>query len=292
MRATRPRLRSLVAGLSLAAATLVGLPATASASGTSAPGYCTDSIGVTVVVDFQDLPGGVVVRCFTHPTSSSTGLDALQGAGFRVTGVARYGNDSFVCRIDGEPKPADEACIDTPPATDYWSYWYASNGGTWKYSALGAMSHQVIRGGFEGWSFSHNKTAGATPPPRVAPNHAIAAKPTPTPRPSSSSPAVLPHRTSTPATSASSHPTMSGSASTTTMASTSPAPPDSSASAGAAVGGGGSSGPPVSFDVAASTSGGGSPWSSIAGIALAVAALGGAAVVAVRRKRDRLAGGG
>jgi len=66
---------------------------------------------------------------------------ALQGAGFQVTGVARYGNDSFVCRIDGEPKPADEACIDTPPATYYWSYWYARNGGTGTFSTveLGTM---------------------------------------------------------------------------------------------------------------------------------------------------------
>ena len=154
------------------------------AGGSGAPGYCTDATGVTVVVDFQELGGGVVVRCFPHPTSSSTGVDALEGAGFTPEGTARFGL-GFVCRIQGKPSAADEKCIDTPPATDYWSYWYAANGGSWKYSDLGVTSHKVILGGFEGWSFSYHRTATTSPPPRVAPLHPVVGPaPDPTPKPS------------------------------------------------------------------------------------------------------------
>ncbi|HEY5032684.1 MAG TPA: hypothetical protein VIJ54_09435 [Actinomycetes bacterium] len=278
----------------VAAALLVVAPALATAepasASTSTPGYCNDSVGVTVVVDFQELGGGVVVRCFTHPASSSTGLDALLGTGFSVTGVARYGNDSFVCRIDGEPTAANEACIDTPPASYYWSYWSASNGGSWTYSSTGPMSHRAVHGGFEGWSFSDHRTATTSPPPRVAPVHPIAAPTTtagptraPTRAPTPPTTGTAPGSTSRPPTATSSSP----------LAAANPARPTSGASASAAgVLAGGSSGPPISFVASRPQVAGGSAWSSVVGVVLVVAALGGATTVAVRRRRARLADGG
>jgi hypothetical protein len=278
-----------------AAALLVVAPTLATAApasaSTSAPGYCTDSVGVTVVVDFQGLGGGVVVRCLTHPSSSTTGLDALLGTGFSVTGVARYGNDSFVCRIDGQPTAANEACIDTPPASYYWSYWSASNGGRWAYSSAGPMSHRAIHGGFEGWSFSDRKTATTSPPPRVAPVHAVAV-PTTTPAPTRAPtpPPPGPSSTGTAPGSTSRSPTATPVGSLAAHNPTQPTPA-ASASAGGVLAGG-SSGPPISFVASAPQVAGGSAWSSVVGVVLVLAALCGATTVAVRRRRARLADGG
>ena len=131
-----------------------------------------------LVPPFQQLGGETYVRC--HPDASSgTGLDALKGAGFQIEGVRRWG-ESFVCRIENRPS-ADEAvpiegdagyteqCIDTPPASGYWSYWYAGNGCAWRYSQWGAKNRTPIQGGFEGWSYSLNASADENPVPRIAP---------------------------------------------------------------------------------------------------------------------------
>lgn len=129
-------------------------------------GYCTGGSGVTVVVDFQELGGGTVVRC--APGSQSTGLSALKNAGFRIAGTNRWG-ESFICRIQGRPGPDSEPCIDTPPTSAYWSYWHSSNGGSWKYSQSGVTNRTPPQGSFEGWSFSKDKSQSSSPPPGVAP---------------------------------------------------------------------------------------------------------------------------
>ncbi|MFG3658630.1 hypothetical protein [Streptomyces sp. NPDC047706] len=59
--------------------------------------------------------------------------------------------------------------MNTPPASAYWSYWHAPNGGNWTYSQSGSSSRKPPLGSYEGWSFSLNKTASTNPPPRVAP---------------------------------------------------------------------------------------------------------------------------
>ena len=269
-------------------------PAATATTSTGTPGYCTDSTGVTVVVDFQELGGGVVVRCFPHPTSSSTGLAALQGAGFTPSGTVRFGL-GFICRIEGKPTASDEKCIDTPPATAYWSYWYAPNGGSWKYSELGVTNHKVILGGFEGWSFAKDKTSVNVPPPRVAPHHAITTPtPTLTPKPSAATPTPQPANHSTPvatpgaSTTSAPPPASAGATAPAAAATTSGSTP----SGGAGVAAGAASGPPVSYSVARHESGNGSASGSIAGLALVIAALGAAGAIALRRRRDRAAEGG
>lgn len=168
-------------------------PAAANAS-SGTPGYCPTDEGVTVVVDFQELGGGIVVRCAPGPVVPGfSGLDALQGTGFEPEGVRRYGL-AFVCRISAEPGPDrelpidgdphyKEACVNTPPVSAFWSYWYAPDRGTWTYSDVAAINHDAIRGGFEGWSFSLNH-AGAPPPPGIAPRRPPTVPPT-TPPPTS-----------------------------------------------------------------------------------------------------------
>ncbi|WNV88033.1 flagellar hook-length control protein FliK [Umezawaea sp. Da 62-37] len=130
------------------------------------PGYCPTATGVTVVVDYQELGGTTEVRC--APGAQATGLAALENAGFAVTGTQRWGK-AFVCRINGLPTSATEACVNTPPTNAYWSYWHAPNGGSWTYSQQGASGRQPPQGSFEGWSFSLNHGANDNPPPDVAP---------------------------------------------------------------------------------------------------------------------------
>ncbi|GAA4539038.1 hypothetical protein [Amycolatopsis samaneae] len=139
-------------------------PATAE-QGKGVPGYCQDGAGVTVIVDFGDLGGDPVVRC--APGEQATGMTALQNAGFAVTGSQRYGL-AVACRIDGKPGPDAESCAAMPSATDFWGYWNGANG-AWVSSQEGATTHKPAPGGFEGWAFSHGKSFGANPPPRVAP---------------------------------------------------------------------------------------------------------------------------
>ncbi|GLZ40753.1 ABC transporter substrate-binding protein [Actinokineospora sp. NBRC 105648] len=142
------------------------------------PGFCATGTGVTVVVDFQQLGGTTIVRCFPQGTRG-TGLDALKGAGFQVAGVARWG-ESFICRVENRPSAVEElpikgrehyreSCVDTPPGAGYWSYWHAGNNCPWTYSQWGVKNRDFTQGGFEGWSFSLNATADSNPVPRIAP---------------------------------------------------------------------------------------------------------------------------
>jgi hypothetical protein len=178
------------------------------------PGYCPDKTGVTVVVDFNELGGGIVVRCAPGPIGSGyTGLDALQDAGFQPEGTRNWGLQ-FICRIAGKPAPDQklpikgdpnyrEACINTPPAEAFWSYWYAPNGGTWTLSSEGPTSRDAIAGGFEGWSFSLNHSQDTAPPPGIAPKRPHQPPPT---SPPPTTPHTSPPHSSPPPT----HPTRGG----------------------------------------------------------------------------------
>lgn len=158
------------------------------------PGYkgvCTgdDALtGVTIVIDFQELngndgrPAETITRCSPNPNPGTdrTGIQALQDAGIDVTGLNQWGL-GFVCRLNArpaidEPLPVEgdpdytEACVVTPPAAAYWSYWHApGTGHTWTYSSFGALNRKVVPGGFEGWSFSMNAGPTTNPVPRVDP---------------------------------------------------------------------------------------------------------------------------
>jgi hypothetical protein len=209
-------------GLEAARAVAAQVPAAA-----GAPGYCHTATGVTVVVDMTVLGGGVTVRCAPGSSGAGySGLDALRGAGFSVTGTQRYGT-AFVCRIQGRPTATEplaipgnpryrEQCVDTPPQTAFWSYWSAPNGGPWTYNTSGAASHDAIPGGFEGWAFSLSPS-GSPATPRVAPVRPHQAPP-PAP-PSQTTPPPRPHH----------RPAGGGAPAPTTSSATSgsPAPPTS-----------------------------------------------------------------
>lgn len=189
-----------------AASAAVAPAAGASAAGAIAPlsssreGVCatSDTSGVTLVIDYQQLGGGVATYCVSGLTASATGWDVLKAAGVSVAGTVHDGQ-SFVCRLNGRPGPGQtlpvtgdpdyvEKCVDTPPQSAYWSYWWARPGGQWTYSQVGSMSHRVVLGGFEGWSFALNATPSTIPQPRQRPVRRPVPAATKTPRPSTSSP--------------------------------------------------------------------------------------------------------
>ena len=165
------RLVRLVAFVAAGIAIPVATASVHSASLENTP--CLDNVGVTIVVDFHELGGGVNIRCAPGPVTS--GLDALDKAGIVWESVRRF--PGFVCRIAGLPGPDTEACINTPPATAYWSYWVAPRGGSWCYSSRGPGARVPPPGAVEGWSFSLGKVGADTPPPSAPPPPPIDGEP-------------------------------------------------------------------------------------------------------------------
>ena len=155
---------------------------------------CSGTSGVTVVVDFGALGGGVQTGCAGGDPGS--GLAALSAAGHGYTFVPRQ--PGLVCQIDARPNPCNGA-----PTTAYWSYWHASRGGSWSFSTLGAGGYDPAPGTVEGWAFGAGRRPGIAPPAAPAPPPPAPPPPAPrstakpAPEPTSPPPAATP-RTSAP----------------------------------------------------------------------------------------------
>jgi len=147
-----------LAGVLLASGGL-GLVDAPDAGGRPVAGACTDTAGISVIVDFGSAGGGVQTRCAPAPVRD--GFEALRKAGFAIRSVS---GQAFLCQIDG--KPVDEPCNHVPSASRYWSYWYAQRGQPWTYSSSGA-SRRPPPGSVEGWSFGSSDPPGAAPPAPV-----------------------------------------------------------------------------------------------------------------------------
>ncbi|MGH9018747.1 MAG: hypothetical protein ACRDY1_13440, partial [Acidimicrobiales bacterium] len=157
---------ALAAALVVAGAT--GLLLASAATAAADPiGDCTTTVGVVVVVDFAAFGGNIERGCDASPT---TGYNALYDAGFTTAGDERDG-PTFICRIDDEPPPSQVACVTTPPADEYWSYWHADAGqNTWSYSALGAADYHPPPGSVDAWTFGATDIDGTTGQPTFAPS--------------------------------------------------------------------------------------------------------------------------
>jgi len=120
--------------------------------------------GVTVVVDRQTL-GDQKLYVGCAEGGQPSGWAALQAAGFAVEGLG--GGAGFACRIDGQPTPAEEACVATPGVGSYWSYWRGKPGGRWGYSGVGPGNPLSAAGpdDVQGWSF------GGGNAPRIEPQN-------------------------------------------------------------------------------------------------------------------------
>ena len=251
--------------------------------------------GVTVVVDFQHLGGGAVVRC--APGDPDSGLAALAAAGFRVDQIADQ--PGFVCRIDGLPGPEAEDCADTPPAKAYWGYSHAERGGDWSYAGSGAHVYDPPVGSVEGWAF--NGEGGSTqptipPPPEPEP------EPAPSPSPSPSRTASAPTAPAPPdedeevavagrtTTEPPEDPTATPSGRASTAAEEASSPPAATEMAEAPTTPSDDAAPTTTGEAtpraaAATSSAPGTPWATVAGVALIAALLAGGVVTRARRER-------
>lgn len=147
-----------VAAVLLTAVTGVAPPAGGAATAASAAA-CSGATGVTVVVDFNELGGGLTAAC----AADGAGKDASQvftDAGYPLTYVQE--DPGFTCRVSG--KPADNPCARTPPATAYWSLWWSDGEtGSWVYSSSGVNTLQVPDGGYLAFAW-HQGSGNAGPP--------------------------------------------------------------------------------------------------------------------------------
>lgn len=202
------RLVAAVLGTAAAGLTVLGVPAPAAAA------TCSTASGVSVIVDFKQLGGGIQGSC----VASGGGQRAsalFPSAGFQLEYVQ---GEAFVCRISGLPTQDDEACNDTPPADAYWGLWWSDGtSGTWSYSSYGVSALKIPDGGYVAFAWK----AGSAPAsaPGVAPAAHQTASPAQSPSSSpTKSPSSSPTRTpsSQPTKSPTSNPTSAG---TTTSAS-------------------------------------------------------------------------
>lgn len=208
------------AAASLVLALLFALPLTLvgpAAPAAAAPGRCEPGMGVTVVVDFGGLGGGVPIGCDPGGDGSKAANAVVTAAGFTITYAA---GQPFVCRIDGKPSSGQESCQRTPPADAYWGlFWSDGKSGSWTYSSKGIASLKVPDGGSIGlrWQDGGERDLpGAAPTVSAAPTP----KPRPTPRPSATEtpappPSAAPSRSSVPAPSVTPSSSPPGDATTT-----------------------------------------------------------------------------
>lgn len=174
---TRLVVRLAVAVL-VAAAVGLGVPGPAQAA------TCGGAHGISVVVDFHQLGGGAQKHC--DPSGAGeTAWSQLQDVGYKLTPVQRQ--PGFVCRINGAP--ADDPCVNTPPADAYWSLWWSDGkSGKWSYSSQGPGSLKVPDGGYVAMSWqggSGKAPPGASPTPHKAQPTASPTSQAPSPHPSS-----------------------------------------------------------------------------------------------------------
>jgi hypothetical protein len=193
VRLTVTRLAVRLAVVAFLAATAgLGVPGSAQAA------TCGTAHGVTVVVDFHQLGGGVQTAC-DRGGAGQYADQQVTDVGHTLTYAQR--EPGFVCRVDGSP--STDPCVNTSPADAYWSLWWSDGkSGTWSYSSTGLASLKVPAGGYVALSW---QGSSAKAPPRLTPKaHGSAPPPSsPTTSPPSSHPTTAP----------TSHPTESQSAS-------------------------------------------------------------------------------
>jgi hypothetical protein len=195
----------LAAACLLAAAAGVVLPSPAEA------GTCASADGVSVVVDFHELSGGVQTACVSDG-GGSTAAALFDAAGFSVDRVQRQ--QGFVCRVSG--KPATDPCVNTPPADAYWGLWWSDGtSGQWTYATRGVDSQTFS------WNGSTSRSAPGVSPARHPAPPAPTPSSTPKPKPSTQ-PSNTPKPTKNPARPTPSTPGPTSSASPSASVSDSP----------------------------------------------------------------------
>ncbi len=149
----------VAAGL-LAAAGLLLAPAPATAA---EPAGCPGASGVTVVVDFNELPAGEELQAGCDPTPGGAAASNFADAGFRLTQAT--GDPGFTCQVDG--RPADRDCT----ASDaFWSLWWSDGkSGKWVFATRGVTTLRVPEGGYVAFAWHEGAGTAQAPDARPAP---------------------------------------------------------------------------------------------------------------------------
>jgi hypothetical protein len=150
----------------LSASTAGVITMSAGAAGAAPLSDCTAHHGTIVAVEFAHWDGPIVRGCGIDQRS---GYNLIHAAGFTTAGDEHDG-PAFICRLGDSafhhgtqyPTPGEDACVQTPPASAYWSYWLAPPGqNRWTYSPRGAMSDVPKPGEVELWTFGGTDITGA-----------------------------------------------------------------------------------------------------------------------------------
>jgi len=164
------RLPRLVAAAALVAAAGVVLPAAPSSAAT-----CAGDTGVSVVVDFTKLGGGVATGCVADGGGDTAA--SLFEVDHDLTRVQQY--PGAVCKVDNTP--ADAACQNMPPTDAYWGLFWSDGSGGWVYSSEGVDSLNVPDGGSV--AFAWQDGGDRDYPGVAAPQTADEPSPSPSPSP-------------------------------------------------------------------------------------------------------------
>ena len=156
---SRTTLGKVAAALLAATGVLVAPPAPVSAAAAVA---CSSADGVTAVVDFDGLGGGVSAGCAPDGAGKAAS-EVFRDAGYTLQYSQQPGMQGFVCKVQG--KPADGDCAQND---QFWSLWWSDGtDGQWHFSSQGAGSLDVPDGGYV--AFAWHQGGGDAGPPAVAP---------------------------------------------------------------------------------------------------------------------------
>ncbi len=107
---------------------------------------CAPGIGVTVVVDYQQL-GEVEIGC--APGEQADGFAALTNAGFTFNDDAGAVAGT-ICQIRSQPSQGFPSCW----YDGFWGYWKSTGAQEWQWSQVGASDGPLPVDSVEGWSWT------------------------------------------------------------------------------------------------------------------------------------------
>jgi len=106
---------------------------------------CESDQDVPIVLEFGALDGKDRILCAQHAVGQ-TGLKALTDAGVETEDTS--GSPAMLCRIDGQPTPAQEKCGNALDGPGYWAFMVAKQGQDWDYASVGLQEYELAAGDF------------------------------------------------------------------------------------------------------------------------------------------------
>jgi hypothetical protein len=129
-----------LAAIALMSAAVAVVPSAATAHET-----CDSAEDVPIVLEFGSLEGEDRILCAQHG-AGKTGMEALQGVGVETAETS--GSPAMVCRIEGQPTPAQEKCGNALNGPGYWAFMVAKKGQDWGYAAVGLQEYELAEGDY------------------------------------------------------------------------------------------------------------------------------------------------